>query len=302
MMNSSTAICAQIARAKINLALHITGKRADGYHELDSLVVFAEVGDQISATAADTLSLRIQALSIQGFGATTLLSDPSNSVLAAADALLQYANTNRLDQSCAGAGLVLEKNLPVSAGIGGGSADAAATLRALNVLWGLHLPQDVLETIGTGLGADVAVCVGQRSSHMRGIGENLAPLKAEQRPRFELVLANPGLPVSTPQVFHALENADQSALPPFPRPAGHETWLSWLNGTRNDLYKPACKLCPEIGTVTSELEQQGAQISRMSGSGGTCFGIFDNQDAAETAAHALQETHPDWWICATRTT
>lgn len=296
MMNRSTAICAETARAKVNLALHVTGKRDDGYHELDSLVVFAEAGDRISATAAGKLSL-----TIQGVSAKTLPADANNTVLAAAYALLHHAHTNGLDLSCAGADLVLEKTLPVSAGIGGGSADAAATLRALNHLWGLNLPNNVLEVIGIGLGADVAVCIAQRSSRMSGIGETLMPLTERHIPSFDIVLVNPGLPVSTPQVFQTLQNTDQSALPRLPAQNDHQAWLTWLGGTRNDLFEPACKLCPDIEFVISQLVHEGAQMARMSGSGATCFGIFGTSQSAAIAAQALHRSHPNWWVCATRT-
>ena len=296
MMNSTTAKCAETARAKVNLALHVTGKRADGYHELDSLVVFVEAGDRISATTADSLSL-----TIQGIGAESVPSDANNSVLAAAHALLHHAHTNGLDLSCAGADLVLEKALPVSAGIGGGSADAAATLRALNRLWGLNLPHKVLEAIGIGLGADVAVCIAQQSSRMSGIGETLMPLTERHIPSFDIVLVNPGSPVSTPQVFQTLQNTDQSTLPLLPDQNDHRAWLTWLVGTRNDLFEPACKLCPDIGFVISQLVHEGAQVARMSGSGATCFGIFDNSQSAAIAAQALQRLHPNWWVCPTRT-
>lgn len=296
MMNSKTATCAETAHAKVNLALHVTGKRADGYHELDSLVVFAEAGDRISATTASKLSL-----TIQGIGAESVPCDANNSVLAAAHALLHHAHTNGLDLSCAGADLVLGKALPVSAGIGGGSADAAATLRALNRLWSLNLPNNVLEAIGIGLGADVAVCIAQQSSRMSGIGETLMPLTKRHIPSFDVVLVNPGSPVSTPQVFQTLQNTDQSALPLLPNQNDHQAWLTWLGGTRNDLFEPASKLCPDIEVVISQLVHKGAQMARMSGSGATCFGIFDNSQSAATTAQALQRSHPNWWVCPTRT-
>lgn len=296
MMNSHQVTCTETARAKVNLALHITGKRSDGYHELDSLVVFAETGDRITATAAGKISLNIQ-----GVDANTLPCDANNSVLAAAHALLHHAHTKGLGLSCAGADLVLEKNLPVSAGIGGGSADAAATLRALNRLWDLNLPHKMLEAIGIGLGADVAVCIAQRSSRMRGIGETLTPLTERHIPSFDIVLVNPGLPVSTPQVFQTLQNTHQSALPVLPTKKDHQAWHTWLRGTRNDLFEPASKLCPDIEFVISQLVHEGAQMARMSGSGATCFGIFDNTQSAAIAAQALQRLHPNWWVCPTRT-
>lgn len=296
MTGSDTDPCVEVARAKINLALHVTDRRADGYHDLDSLVVFASTADRLTASPANTLSL-----SIQGRSCDTLPLGPDNSVLAAARSLMAHAEANGLKPACSGADLVLEKNLPVSAGIGGGSADAAATLRALNRLWGLNLPQRVLEQIGTRLGADVAICVGSKTCRMEGIGEQLSPLDDLQMPSLDLVLVNPGVPVATPEVFQALQNPRQSPLPPFPRQQDLQSWLNWLGATRNDLFAPACELCPEIRDVISALGQEAASLSRMSGSGATCFGIFDNPHAAEIAANALKTLHPDWWICAMRT-
>lgn len=296
MTGSDTDPCVEVARAKINLALHVTDRRADGYHDLGSLVVFASTGDRLTASPANTLSL-----SIQGRSCDTLPLGPDNSVLAAARSLMAHAEANGLKPACSGADLVLEKNLPVSAGIGGGSADAAATLRALNRLWGLNLPQHVLEQIGTRLGADVAICVGSKTCRMEGIGEQLSPLDDLQMPSLDLVLVNPGVPVATPEVFQALQNPRQSPLPPLPKQQDLQSWLNWLGATRNDLFEPACELCPEIRDVISALGQEAASLSRMSGSGATCFGIFDNPHAAEIAANALKTRHPDWWICATRT-
>lgn len=296
MMAPGTSVCTETARAKINLALHVTGKRADGYHNLDSLVAFAAVGDLLKAACAEDLSL-----SIHGAGAKTLQSEPTNSVLTAARALSSHADASGLNRTCAGAGFVLQKHLPVSAGIGGGSADAAASLRAMNTLWDLQLPQLQLEQLGLELGADVAVCVGSQSCRMSGMGEKLEPLAEGHLPCLDLVLVNPGVPVATPKVFQTLKNITQSALPPFPAKNNLESWLNWLDGTRNDLFEPACKLCPSIGFVISELDHVGAKFSRMSGSGATCFGIFDTQTAAENAANTLQKNHPGWWVCATHT-
>lgn len=296
MRDGGTDVCVETAHAKINLALHVTDKRSDGYHDLDSLVVFAASGDRITASNADTISL-----TLQGPGAAKLQSDTDNSVLAAAHALYDHAELNGLTLACTGADLVLEKNLPVAAGIGGGSADAAATLRALNRLWGLHLPEDDLEHIGAQLGADVAVCIGGRTCRMRGIGDHLTPLAANHLPRLELVMVNPGVAVATPTVFKNLQNPHQSTLPFLPDQQDFRSWLNWLNRTRNDLFEPACRICPAIGDVLSELDCSGARLSRMSGSGASCFGVFETRSGAENAAAALKTWHPDWWICATHT-
>lgn len=296
MTSKDTGSCVDDARAKINLALHVVGRRVNGYHDLDSLVVFASIGDRLTAMPADSLSL-----SISGNHGDGLSQASDNSVLAAARILMEYAESRSLIQACAGAALTLEKNLPVCAGIGGGSADAAATLRALNRLWRLDLPAHMLEQIGTGLGADVAICLASKTCRMEGIGEQLSPLAASHMPVLNLLLVNPGIPVATPGVFQALQNPRQSPLPPFPRQQDFQSWLKWLAATRNDLFEPACEICPEIRDVISALDQEGACLSRMSGSGATCFGIFESPHATEIAAHSLKARYPDWWICATRT-
>lgn len=291
-MNSQS----ELAHAKINLALHITGKRADGYHELDSLVVFAAVADVVSTTMADALSL-----TVRGHDADALQAEQNNSVMVAARALLDYADAEKINPTGTGAEFILDKNLPVEAGIGGGSADAAATLRALNQLWNLQFPQHTLEQIGAKLGADVAICVGSQTCRMGGIGERLEPLRAGHMPRLDLVLVNPGLAVSTPDVFRALENPSQSALPAFPRDNDLSSWLAWLSTSRNDLFQPARGLCPDIDQVISELDNSGARMSRMSGSGATCFGIFEDRIAAHNAVRNVRNSHPNWWVRATQT-
>ncbi|MEH6728920.1 MAG: 4-(cytidine 5'-diphospho)-2-C-methyl-D-erythritol kinase, partial [Hyphomicrobiales bacterium] len=146
-----------------------------------------------------------------------------------------------------------------------------------------------------------AVCVGRLACRMRGIGEQLTPLAEQHMPRLDLVLVNPGVPVATPTVFQSLEDPHQSTLPALPDQHDFQSWLNWLDGTRNDLYEPACRICPQIGDVISELSGTGAQLSRMSGSGASCFGIFGTPAGAHSAATALKKLHPDWWICATHT-
>lgn len=310
------------ALAKINLYLHITGKRDDGYHELDSLAVFADVGDVLSAVADDGLSL-----SVSGPFAGALDGDGhDNLVLKAARALAEHAGLP------ARARLHLEKNLPVASGIGGGSADAAATLRALVDLWGLELPDhhirhaaqqmtehrdtvraletlfkvwrddldfDMLHTVARQLGADVPVCLEGRAVFMGGIGDKLA--LAPILPPVWLVLANPGVAVSTPAVFGA-RSGDFSSPARFsdaPRDAAHLAAL--LAERRNDLTAPALSLSPEIGDVLSALEgQDGALLARMSGSGATGFALFATADAATIAAHRLQTQQPTWWVAAAK--
>ncbi len=268
------------APAKINLALHVTGRRADGYHLLDSLVVFADAGDRVSVRPATGLSLRLT-----GPFAPALDPEPDNLVLRAARFL-----------GITDAAITLEKNLPVASGIGGGSADAAATLRALSRLTGRALP-DAPQTAA--LGADVPVCLHPRPRRMSGIGEVLADVPP--LPPAWLVLANPGVAVSTPAIFRALVRRDGIGLPPLGPWADADALARGLSAMRNDLEAPATALQPVIGTVLAELAvQKGCLLSRMSGSGATCFGLFGRPEQADAAAGDLFARHPDWWIRAAR--
>lgn len=279
------------APAKVNLWLRVTGRRANGYHELDSLVAFAGIGDTLTARPSTALSLEI----VGEFAAPLLAAQPAtpdNLVLRAAHAL-----ANALDRDPV-ASLTLEKNLPVASGIGGGSADAAAALRALQRLWNLDpLPAEVA-AVGLSLGADVPVCLAGRSSRMTGIGEILQPVPGGL-PSLAAVLVNPGVPVSTHTVFKAL-SGDYSAPPRPPDAfADAEALLTVLAQQRNDLEAPAIRLAPEIGAVLAALEAcDGVRLTRMSGSGATCFGLFDTQAAAQEAAQRIRGEKPDWWVAA----
>ncbi|MDM7463057.1 MAG: 4-(cytidine 5'-diphospho)-2-C-methyl-D-erythritol kinase [Tepidimonas taiwanensis] len=257
----------QIARAKINLALHVTGRRDDGYHLLDSLVVFADFGDLLRLVPG-ALSLTIDG----PFGAA-LAADDDNLCLRAA----------RLAGGAAA--IRLTKNLPVASGIGGGSADAAAVLRGLAAM-GHAIPPGVER-----LGADVPVCVASRPVRMRGIGEVLDPVPPF--PPLWVVLVNPGVAVSTPAVFKALESRDN---PPLPTPVWEtaDSLLGWLARCRNDLEPPARRLVPQIDETLAALRDSGAALARMSGSGATCFGLYRNAKAARDAAKAL--ARPGWWV------
>lgn len=271
---------AEFAPAKINLTLHVTGQRADGYHLLDSLVVFAEVGDRITLRAAPDLSL-----TITGPQADVLRVEDDNLVLRAARLM------------GAKAAITLEKSLPVASGIGGGSADAAATLRGLSRLAGLALPayQDVLT-----LGADVPVCLHGRPVRMEGVGERLTPVAA--LPQGWLVLVNPGVGLSTPQVFRGLSRKDHLPMPhPLPRLQSTAELAAFLHLMRNDMEPAAMALAPVIGAVKAALAAQaGCLLARMSGSGATCFGLFGTSDAAEAAATAIAAAQPGWWVAAAK--
>ncbi len=263
------------APAKVNLALHVTGKREDGYHLLDSLVVFAGLGDRIDLVPAPELRL-----TVRGPRAAGVPTDGRNLAWQAAEAA-----------GSGGVAITLEKNLPHAGGIGGGSADAGAVLRGLAALRRGNLPP--LEA-QLALGADVPVCLRCRPTRMRGIGERLDPVPP--LPPLWLVLVNPGVEVPTGPVFAALAATDRE---PLPQPAwtGRDSFLAWLGDTRNDLEAAAAGLVPEVDRVLDALRGIGTcQLARMSGSGGTCFGLFENGRDAEGAADALREAHPGWWI------
>jgi len=276
------------APAKINLTLHVTGQRADGYHLLDSLVVFGGAQDLIRIEPADVLSL-----TVDGPEAAAVPADMGNLVLQVA----------RLLGPDRGARITLTKSLPVASGIGGGSADAAATVRGLLRLWqiadGGPAADRALRAIGPGvlaLGADIPVCLQSRPARMRGIGEDLAALPP--LPPLPAVLVNPRLPVSTPAVFRRLTEKANTPMPlDIPAFATVAAFAGWLQGQRNDLQAAARALQPAVGTVLDALgDCAGCLLARMSGSGATCFGLFADVSAAQGAAERLRRDWPGWWI------
>ena len=273
-------VLAELAPAKVNLFLHVVGRRADGYHLLDSLAVFPGAADRLTGVAAPSLDLAVTG----PFGAG-LDAGPDNLVLRAARALAARAGV------AAGASLVLDKRLPVSSGIGGGSADAAAALRLLLRLWSVRLPREALHEVALGLGADVPVCLAGQAARMGGVGDQISP--APSLPPFGAVLVNPGAAVSTPEVFRARTG-------PFSREASLpaswpdvEAMARGLSALANDLEAPALRLCPAVDDVLAWLRAQpGCLLARMSGSGATCFGLF--RDGAAASATADRAPSP-WW-------
>ncbi|MEI6800863.1 MAG: 4-(cytidine 5'-diphospho)-2-C-methyl-D-erythritol kinase [Pseudomonadota bacterium] len=267
----------RVARAKVNLALHVVGRRADGYHLLDSLVAFADFGDVVTVEPAAALSLTITGPMGDGLSA-----GPDNLVLKAA---LAFA-------SPLGAAITLDKRLPVASGIGGGSADAAAALRALAALWGCDLPS-AAQVLA--LGADVPVCLAGQSCRMAGIGDQISPVAL---PAAYLVLVNPGEALGTAAVFSALARRDNASLPKPDALPDAAALAAFLHLCRNDLQAPALALVPQIGDVLAALSaQEGCLLARMSGSGATCFGLFATPGAAERAALSLRST-AGWWVQA----
>ena len=278
---------AETASAKINLFLHVSERRTDGFHPLQSLAVFTEAGDILRAEASPQLTL-----TIDGPFAPGLAGEGDNLVLRAARALTAEAGT------LAGASLTLTKNLPVASGIGGGSADAAAALRALRALWRLEVRDDTLLQIAATLGSDVPVCIASHAAFMEGRGEILTKITV---PRLPLLLVNPGIAVPTREVFAALDERSGTGLAlPQDGFADAAALLSFLRETRNDLEAPARRLQPVIGTVLEALAAlPGVLLARMSGSGATCFALFADEGASHRAAARLRERGAGWWIAST---
>lgn len=263
----------EVAPAKLNLALHVTGRRADGYHLLDSLVVFAGVCDRLHLSP----------------GSGVVLSGPFAGGLSAGDNLC--VDAARL--AGAQVAIRLEKNMPVASGIGGGSSDAAAVLRGLARMGVALPPRDAI----TRLGADVPVCMLAQPARMRGVGDVLDP--RPDLPDLALVLVNPGISLTTPAVFAALTRADSPGLPDLAPHPDTEGLINWMKDTRNDLQAPALRLAPIIGEALAVLDGEGALLSRMSGSGATCFGVFDDPATAQMAAARIRAARLGWWVHAT---
>ena len=277
----------RLAAAKINLALHVLGRRADGYHDLDTLAVFADIGDDVCVSPADDVRLRID-----GPMAGHAPSGADNLVLRAAELLKAHA---RVD---AGAMISLRKGLPSGAGLGGGSADAAAALHALNEFWGIGLSPAALSGLGEKLGADLAMCLASRALRAGGIGERIE-LRAGWPP-LPLVLVWPARPVSTPAVFARLARRENPPLPIGRAFDTVEALAEWLMVCRNDLEAPAKAIAPEIGDALAAINStRDCLLGRMSGSGSACFGLYPGMEAAERAATALASARPGWWVAAT---
>jgi len=274
------------APAKVNLYLHLTGRRADGYHLLDSLVFFAPVADALTIGPADGLHL-----AIEGPFAAPLREEADNLVLAAARTLAQAGGVR------ARAAIRLEKRIPVAAGVGGGSADAAAALRGLARFWDLRPARDDLLGVALALGADVPVCVGARAAYVGGIGEEVEPLDAPW-PQVHAVLVNPGVVLPTANVFRDV-GAISGAPMRFAAPRDAAALASALAERSNDLEPAARGLAPIVGTVLEALAAlPGCLLARMSGSGPTCFGIFASLAEANAAAAAIGRAYPAWWVTA----
>jgi 4-diphosphocytidyl-2-C-methyl-D-erythritol kinase len=283
------------ARAKVNLTLRVAGRRVDGYHDIESVVAFADCADRLSLTPGSKLDLQMSGPLAQACGETG-----DNLVLKAARLLGERVPDLRAGQ------FTLEKVLPVAAGIGGGSADAAAALRLLAQLNGLALDDQRLLDVALETGADVPVCLASRACDMTGVGETLLPLSL---PIMPCVMVNPRVPVATKDVFQALGlrsgellvgASDVLRATAWPEPgASVEDWVEALAASSNDLEVPATRIEPVIGKVISALNAtNGAWLARMSGSGATCFAIYENTAEAQRAAQKIMLDHPGWWVHA----
>jgi len=277
------------APAKLNLYLHITGKRADAYHLLDSLVAFADVGDILTIAPATSLSFAADGPFAGALGA----DHASNLVVRAAQALAAASGHE------ANVALRLTKKLPVASGIGGGSADAAACLRGLARLWGLDPASDLVLGVAEGLGSDIPVCVAGRAAFIGGIGTELAP--SPTLPPAGLLLVNPGVALPTPQVYRARQGEFSPPMRFVDPPADAKALAALLARRHNDLTDAAVSLVPAIEAVLKALAASSeCLLARMSGSGATCFGVFETPAAASVAAVAIAAGHPDWWVAPSR--
>jgi 4-diphosphocytidyl-2-C-methyl-D-erythritol kinase len=278
-----------LAPGKINLALHVVGRREDGYHLIETLTVFTRFGDRVIIEGAEEDSF-----SATGPFANAVPTDEDNLVITARDRL----RTAFPLADCPPVSITLEKNVPVASGLGGGSSDAATTLLGLASAWHLATNKRELAQLGPALGADVPMCVAAKPLVASGIGEKIAMVP--DFPELSLVLVNPGVPVPTANVFRALKSYEHPGLPALPHQLSLTSLVDWLGRTRNDLESAARSIAPEIDDTLHELGLTGSLVARMSGSGATCFGLFENDRQAQGAARHIMRERPGWFVVATR--
>ena len=273
------------ANAKVNLCLQIVGQKPNGFHLLDSIVGFTEFGDHLSFKKSDKLEL-----TVQGAFSDKIPVDRSNLILKAAELVRKLNNIKT------GAHITLTKNLPPSAGLGGGSSDAAATIRGLSRMWGTDLPEihDLMK-----IGSDLPVCINQKTQHMKGFGEVLNVVNTF--PNLPILLVNPLKKVSTQAVFRKLENKKNSPLSKYEKLfQTKKDWINWLLLQRNDLMEPAVSVEPVISEVLQFISNQiSVEKVSMSGSGATCFGVFENNHDCDLAMKKIRRERPEWWSVST---
>ena len=308
------------APAKLNFFLHITGRRSDGYHELESLAGFTAFGDVLEIAEAEELSLTVEGEFAgvlqeapsppagEGWGggepriqASSMWQGPpphpspqggrENLVLRAARALQSHTAISK------GAHIRLIKHIPVGAGLGGGSSDAAATLLGLRELWQAQVDDDALAALGLTLGSDVPVCLAGRMAWISGIGESVTPVAGT--PRVWVVLVNPGVPLLTADVYRRFEGSFSPVSPRVESVGSAEELAALMRSRRNDLEAPAIALLPVIDECLAQLRATDCLIARMSGSGATCFALYEQEAQAGAAAQAIIKNQPGWWVQAT---
>ena len=276
-----------LAAAKINLDLRITGRRDDGYHYLDSIVVFTDIGDEVFAEKSDELSLEIS-----GPFASELKTKDDNLILKAAKTLCREANVEPTIK------FRLIKNLPLSSGIGGGSSDAAATMKLVQDILNFEIDEKKLNELALEIGADVPVCLKSKATHMCGIGDELNDIKLASD--IHILLVNPGISVSTPEIFkqYALSNVPfDEKRPPFINQIHLPLMIDILKSSRNSLQHVACNIKNEISDVLIALgNTDGVLLSRMSGSGATCYSLYESFDQCAVAAKKISELNKKWWV------
>jgi 4-diphosphocytidyl-2-C-methyl-D-erythritol kinase len=275
----------ETAYAKINLALHVRARESDGYHSIETIFAFCEAGDLLTLTPGG----EAVTLTIGGAFAEAIAGEDDNLVLTAADTMRRGLEDNRSRGAC----LHLDKRLPVAAGLGGGSADAAAAMRLLGRYWNCGGDSSELGIRGASLGADVPACIVSRTRIGSGRGDELAIPFTDDVAGMSVLLVNPGIALSTAAVFRAWDGVDRGAL-------SVAAPLEIALAGRNDLEAPAMKLCPQVAEVLAALRATAPLLARMSGSGATCFALYATDDERDSAAVRIASSHPGWWTLATR--
>jgi len=280
------------SRAKINLCLHVIGKRSDGFHQLQSLVTFARFGDELSIVGPDKTQGGDE-LQIRGEFASLLANDKKTNLVMQALGAYRKQWPQGLQ---GGLKLCLSKNLPIASGIGGGSANAASLLKLVSKISSIKNDPQQLQKLALSIGSDVPVCLLEKPAIMSGRGEDLVPLK--NFPTLFAVLVNPGIAISTGEVFANLKQSENGAMPDVPKNFdGVENFVSWLHQTRNDLEQTAIKMVPEIAQIIAEFQlNPNCLIARMCGSGATVFALFADVEHAEQGAKTIKEKWPKYWV------
>lgn len=289
----SNKIFTKTANAKINLYLHVLKKRDDGYHDLDSLIGFADFGDEISLKISDKLSFEITGTFSKNLSEQEItLERNSKNILAKTLWLIaDFKNQKPLFN------IKLTKNIPLGAGLGGGSADAAALAQILCSIWGINVNSKDFQDLLFSIGADVPVCFKNQSCRIIGTGKHVLP--SPKLPRLSSILIHPNKHCSTEKVFKNNQKISSKEIATPHNFKSENEILSFLESTKNDLTISAQNLIPDIKDIINILKENGAHTPRMSGSGSACFGLFENEYTAQNASNIIQASHPEWWVQTT---